>query len=489
MFENKYLKKVGTVPVIPAKDIHSSFFGIGFEKLDRNVFDPEKAYDKLAEIGVKLVRLQSGWARTEKTPGIYDFAWLDSIVDNLLSRGMQPWICLCYGNALYTPSAEKVFGAVGCPPIATQKEVDAWCRYVSTLTAHFHGRVTMYEVWNEPDGDWCWKHGANGTEYGEFVKTTAKAIRNGDAVAKVLGGSMCGCNWIWLDQVFATGAGRDMDFFVYHGYTANELGQPQRIREIRAILHRHGLDSLPLIQGETGSPSRDDGFGALHDGAWTQHRQAKVLLRLMFQHLALGVRFTSYFTTVDMIEALNGTVGDKASYLDYGYFGVLAADFDENGFSTGEYSPKKSYRALQTIAAVFRNEPEVCDDLPVFISWPYESKRSYRTVEPFEKQTVVSFRRPNGSAAVVYWNPADPLTGDVDTLTAFKTFLDCSKVRLIDLMNGDIYEMTGPMIRTDGKTAYGNPDCYVSGTHSSLTWLSELPLRDYPIAITFGDFF
>ena len=59
-----------------------------------------------------------------------------------------------------------------------------------------------------------------------------------------------------------------------------------------------------------------------------------------------GVRFTSYFTCVDMIEALHGTVGDKSSYLDYGYFGVLGADFDEDGFSTGEYEPKQSYYAL-----------------------------------------------------------------------------------------------------------------------------------------------
>ena len=46
-----------------------------------------------------------------------------------------------------------------------------------------------------------------------------------------------------------------------------------------------------------------------------------------------------------MIEALNGTVGNKQSYLDYGYFGVLNADFDENGFATGDYSPKPAYYA------------------------------------------------------------------------------------------------------------------------------------------------
>ena len=62
------------------------------------MFDPEKAYDKVAAIGVKWVRIQSGWARTEKEKGVYDFRWLDSIVDNLLARGLKPRMCLCCGD-------------------------------------------------------------------------------------------------------------------------------------------------------------------------------------------------------------------------------------------------------------------------------------------------------------------------------------------------------------------------------------------------------
>lgn len=93
--------EVGRVTPKKSVDIKKSKLGIGFEKLDRNVFDPEKAYDKLALVGVKWVRIQSGWQRTEREKGVYDFAWLDSVVDNLIERGMKPWICLCYGNELY----------------------------------------------------------------------------------------------------------------------------------------------------------------------------------------------------------------------------------------------------------------------------------------------------------------------------------------------------------------------------------------------------
>ena len=44
----------------------------------------------LAALGVRRVRLQSGWARTERSRGSYDFAWLDGIVGDLAAIGVEP---------------------------------------------------------------------------------------------------------------------------------------------------------------------------------------------------------------------------------------------------------------------------------------------------------------------------------------------------------------------------------------------------------------
>ena len=63
------LKKIGKVTPKSSKEINYSKIGLGFEKLDRDVFDPEKAYDKVAECGVKWARIQSGWKKTEKQKG------------------------------------------------------------------------------------------------------------------------------------------------------------------------------------------------------------------------------------------------------------------------------------------------------------------------------------------------------------------------------------------------------------------------------------
>ena len=187
------LKKIGKVPQKSASEVKTSRLGIGFEKLDRDVFDPNKAYDKVARLGVKWARIQSGWAKCEKEKGVYDFAWLDVIVEELLSRGLTPWLCLCYGNPLYTPLAREVFGAVGCPPVGSEEERAAWMRYVEATVKHFYGRITLFEIWNEPDCAYSWKHCfneerdmvRNSYEYGEFARDTARVIRAVAPEAKI----------------------------------------------------------------------------------------------------------------------------------------------------------------------------------------------------------------------------------------------------------------------------------------------------------------
>jgi hypothetical protein len=452
-------------------EVGTSPIGLGFEKLDRAVFEPEKAYDKVAALGVKWIRIQSGWARTEREKGVYDFAWLDDIVDNLLQRGLQPWICLCYGNGLYTEAATKVFGAVGCPPISSDEEKQAWHNYVALLTERYCGRVAWYEVWNEPDGTWCWKHGVSGTEYGEFVKATAAAVKAGDPEAKVIGGSTCLHDQAWLNDVLQTGAGTCMDALTYHAYSPDEASGFNRVHAIRALCHAFN-PNMEIIQGETGCQSRSDGAGALKGGAWTPIRQAKYLARHTMADLFDEVKFASYFSCMDMIEALNGAVGDKASYLDYGYFGVLGADFDEDGVATGEYTPKPSYRALQVIAALFRDGVALAE-LPVQVMLQENSPRMLRREDPAKELLYGGFRKPGGATAFVYWKPTELLTTSYEATISLQAAALPGEAKLIDLVDGTVYALPESMVEDNGR---------------GCRTFKNLPLRDYPLALAFGDF-
>ncbi len=464
------LVKTGTLTRKSADQIGHSRLGIGFEKLDRNVFDPEPAYDKLARIGVKWVRLQSGWQRTERVRGVYDFSWLDSIVDRLRSLGMIPWICLCYGNELYNKEAETVFGAVGVPPIFNDDQKTGWRNYVTALVSRYRGKVWLYEVWNEPDGKWCWKHGVNATELGQFTIDTANAVKAADPAAKVAGPALAK-DQAFLSLALSTGMADVIDAVTYHAYMPQEADLIQHTRAMRSVCDLWN-PSLELIQGESGTQSRSDGAGALRQGEWDEKKQAKYLLRHLVTDLSFDVRFTSWFSALDMIEALNGTVGDRASYLDYGYFGVLGADFDEDGRATGSYTPKPSYYALSNLASLFADAGEPDTLSAVFRP---EAKTRYWLEPDLGPEGVLqfSFKLRNGSKAIAFWHPSDVLTTDYEGTVSFRI---CRKpgvpMSILDPFDGSVYRVGEEHMREW-------PSGCVSFTH--------LPIKDYPLFLICGE--
>ena len=469
------LHYTGKWPVSAANEIPFSRLGIGFEKLDRDVFDPEKAYDKVSLIGVKKIRVQSGWARTEKTEGVYDFAWLDKIVDNLLARDMEPWICLCYGNPVYTDLAKPVFGAVGCPPIATRREMNAWLAYVKATVAHFKGRVSIFEIWNEPDCNYSWRHCENeeidhlrnADEYGAFALETAKAIKAANTSAQAMGFALGHAQDLeYVNRALATGLYRHLDLISFHCYTPDELTRRDRAHKLRTLIDSYD-PRIGLVQGETGAQSRSDGNGAMKGFAWTPEKQVKALLRGLVCDLAEGVVFTSYFSTMDMIEALRGRLADKASYLDYGYFGVIGAEFDENGRASGEYKEKPAYYALQTLASLMRGNCKPCA-LP-YRTEALPSRRVNGTDCTDNTVQIVPFTLDNGKRALIYWNAVDLLTGTFEGTLSLQVFgVNAADIRLLDLRNGSIYTLADAMVEDMGK----------GGVR-----LKNIPLTDCPLAL------
>ena len=457
------VKKIGVVKNKNSHEIKSSMFGIGLEKLDRDMYDPTNAYPKLNELGVKYARIQSGWAKTEKEKGVYDFAWLDKIVDNLIKNSIEPWMCLCYGNGLYTPRANDHFMGIGCPPVDTQEEMNAWIRYCCEVVKHFKGRVCKFEIWNEPDGlaSWVSANGTNPVLYGNFAMETAKALKEiSEDVYVIVGATTC-LNSEWIDAMLGTGLYEYADAVSYHRYTALlEEGVLKQVPAFRAVLDKYGIKDL--IQGESGCQSQPFGAGALWEGAWDQEKQIKVLLRRELIDLISKVKFASYYSSVDVDEALIGVTG-KA------YFGVLANVYDEEGKITGKFIEKPSYRALQTVCSTFYDAKVVEGEIKYVPTW---SLRYYTEDENGEDFITSFFKKENGAKGFCYYKPTHVMT------TAFESTFSCEisgvsgEPRLVDLKDGTVYEFEkNNFVIENGIYRFKN-----------------IPVKDYPLLITFGDF-
>jgi len=438
-------KKIGKTPVVHSKDVVSSPVGIGLEKLDRDVFDPTDCFAPLGELGVKWVRIQSGWQKTEQQKGVYDFGWLDYIVDNIIANGMTPWMCLCYGNILYDERCEGLAGGMGCPPIHSDDMKRAWTNYCKAVAHHYKGRVAHFEVWNEPDGQWCWRHGVSGTEYGIFARDTALAVKEGNPDAEIFAGAFCGHNLSWLNDALKNMA-LHIDAVTYHDYSINpEYNQFDGIeqepladfqRNLRSLLDMYN-PNIDIIQGETGTHSQYALFGAVEGCNWTEDKQTKLLLRRMLSDYKGGVRFASYFTAVDMFEPMGEKANKKRE--KFGFYGVLGAEFDDDENFLGTYYKKPSYYALQTLSALLCNGTERTN-LPIQFS--NTTARWQTTISPQDSRlNRLDLKLADGRGAMIYWVSSDILTESVDTTLSLRVVNMGTVPQLVDLADGSIYEI------------------------------------------------
>lgn len=464
------LIKIGKLQPINSKDITDSRMGLGMEKLDRDSFDPAKVYDKVAALGVKWIRLQSGWQKTEKEEGVYDFKWLDSQVDELLKRGLKPWLCLCYGNILYDELAKQYVGAVGCPPIRTEKAYNAWLKYVEATVKHFKGRIEYYEVWNESEGGWTWRPVPNPKEYAEFCLKTGRVVKTVDENAKVITGSHYEDSMKFFNGEFANGSLEISDAVTYHSYNYDETLSMQRVKALKSLVKYYGKE-VEIIQGESGSQSKSGGNGALCWIRTNQDMQTKQILRHTVADIIAGVKLTSIFSCVDMAENLDAKEGEPITTC--GYFGLLGAEFDnKTGQLVGDYYEKPSYYAFQNLCALF-NENVKPVELPVIFT-PQSSSRLNGMDCPTKEIIYGGLEKSNGSKAFAYWNSTDMIkVQGYEGSVTFEVSGVTGEARLIDPMDGSIYTI---------------PDSIMTKTANNLYSFKNIPVKDYPLIITFGDF-
>ena len=86
---------------------------------------------------------------------------------------------------------------------------------------------------------------------------------------------------------------------------------------------------------------------------------------------------------------------------------------------------------------------------------------------------TAGFKKPNGAAAFVYWNSTDLMTPEFKSTVSVQIAALKGDLKLLDLMDGKVYKIPETMIEINGE------DCIS---------LNNIPIRDYPLLLTIGDF-
>ena len=412
---------LGQITPRHASDIKASNWSVGAETMDRDftVYANWRKY--LGPLGVKKARIQSGWAKTEKAPGEYDWTWLDEIIPDMTQQGVEPWVCICYGNPIYPGGGGT---GLGGKLIEGETALAAWERYITAFVKRYGQHVDEWEIWNEPRGG----RGEAAVHYADLVILAAETIRKLQPEAEILfaaGGSFdIGYAEDVLEHLKEKGKLHLVNRIIYHPYAYNPDSRQESAMKLRALAKSYA-GHIDIRQGENGAPSEPGSFGAIAKHDWTELRQAKWATRRLLGDLGHDVP-SSYFAICDM-----------AYPTRVNYKGLLA--IDEN---KAVEHVKKAYHAVQHIAAIFDNALGRVEDCEVKMG-----------VANAENYSLFTYRSNDGGGVVTVWRNTDR-PGDnpaVEKIDLTISGLKLEQPVLVDLVSGRVYAAESKLVGRTGE--------------------------------------
>jgi hypothetical protein len=415
---------------------------IGCETLDRDFADYDQYKEYLVPLGIKLLRMQAGWAKTEKVKGVYDWGWLDHIINDATSRGLKPWLQTSYGNALYKGGGGTNLGA-GMP--VSNEALEGYNKWVAAMVTRYKNKVKDWEIWNEPNfGD----NTLNSPEMiADFNIRTAEIIKRIQPDAKISGLALGHIGLEFSERFFKRIEEKKkwklFDNITYHDYAYNPDANYHEVYLLRQALNKYA-PNMKLRQGENGAPSEGGaGRGALWDYNWTELSQAKWDTRRMLGNLGHDIE-CSIFGIIEMAYT-SGPI-NKLNLK-----GIIKSDSTKKVIR-----PKIAYYSMQNVTSIFDNTLERLKGLAfthnIESAAPIENKYSKSTDRSL---AVYGFRNKSSKKHLytIWMDESIPTNVNQTKLLTF-TFSngDFDNPVFVDIITGGVYEIPSGKWSKKGNT-------------------------------------
>ena len=451
------MARIGTIRPRSVSEIRDSNWTLGCETIERGYADFWQYAAYIAPLGIKTIRIQTGWARCEPEQGRFDFEWLDKIVDFAKSKGVNVLLETSYGNPIYPGAGGWDLGA-GFP--TSEEGLAAWDRWIETLATHYKGRVRDWAMWNEPDirNPALPGHEAAKTpqDIAVFNVRTAKIIRKVIPDSRIAGLSLATVRAEFFEDCLKA-MGEDVklfDWFIYHGYAVAPESSYDSVEKLKAVLKKYH-PAAKMRQGENGCPSELATRFAMSGVAWSEYSQAKWDMRRMLGDLGHDVE-SSVFTICDFNHVgreinrkglLRANAGKKVLAVKRAYYAVqnVVSVFDSNVTRVAE--PAITNVDISVAYYEYRNR----SGLPIYAFWSCgRPERQNSSANPRERRYVTVYLRPEDSfetRPTVFTVRGRPMKDPV----------------WVDLLTGRIYAYPkGNMREADGETFYIDVPVYDS---------------------------
>jgi len=249
----------------------------------------EQDLDLISAAGFKMVRMDFAWGSIEAQRGQYNWSEYEQLLANLDKRGLRALFILDYSNPLYeegvtSPDPLKQTPRKNTASPQHPESIEAFARWAAAAATHFHGRHVIWEIWNEPNGNF-WSPKPDARQYTALALATCKAIRQAEPAATIIAPASAGFPWEYLQTFLDSGALEFLDGVSVHPYrdrqhppetAAEDYKKLRQLIDERTPASRK--NKIPILSGEWGYPTHNRGVSLETQAAFAARQQISNLL-------------------------------------------------------------------------------------------------------------------------------------------------------------------------------------------------------------------
>ncbi len=287
----------------------------------------ELKFSGMNAAGIGSVRCVFAWPDMEPSPGAWNFAPTDLVMQKASAHGVKVLVILGA-----TPPWANGGNSFFYPPT----DIAAWQNYVTTVCTRYAGKVAAWEIWNEENIDQFWQPAPDAAAYVALLSQTSPAIRTADPGATIVMGGVAGLGPDYLDACLNAGAADFIDAIAYHpyvetigpptGYTPKESLCRDLVAFVRWLISQHTTKHLGIWITEFGWTTC-----AQSPPGVSEDTQASYMLRTLINYGGTEVDRVFYYSLYD--EQLNN--GDNC------------------GLARHDFTPKPAFYYYRTFESVF----------------------------------------------------------------------------------------------------------------------------------------
>ena len=298
-------------PVAAAANARDSRFGLVADIGTRHECDGGHgpAMQTAAATGVGWVKEEFRWDWVEPSRDTWTWTCMDRVIDAERAGGLEILGLLDY-SAGWAVGEDRAVSPTP-PPL------DRWANYVRHTAEHYRGKVSAWEVWNEPNLPYFWA--GSKAQYADLLRVTYDTIKAVDPSALVLAPATSGVDESdeWLSAIPAD----KYDAISLHLYTEPDFLNDRRysyfgqgLPNLAAMVAQHGNKPVWITEFGFSSGGGPQAWYVGDEGAQARYLAQQIVETLAFTGLRVARIMPYVFNDHEGFELVHGWTTPKPAY-------------------------------------------------------------------------------------------------------------------------------------------------------------------------------